>query len=352
MTREFSSKITAYIPVVLPNWSEKDNLIKIFEKGLNELIALGDNLKIEFPNDFESCLNITVTKDIEKLTLYKDIWEGPPSPYWDFWFLGISTIFEYSKDDVERAFGHVDILSFSQKKECYASAAALEIKQISSNLLLAINLSKCGLIQTGKGTVFYDDAMLNLEINGTYNFFYETKIRANENGWPQVLELELEKVWKWLNSFDFFHESMGEDRIGRAIAAITYLLKDNFSEAAKAINLDMIWMLVGLEALYGRGRNDLQRQLIEKSKVFLGNSMNINKQMSRAYDLRSRIIHGDIDIPFSYCIEEEEDKYKHLLSKLDDAYHTVLSLLIATIQKLIIEEKVNLEFEYKVLEKK
>jgi len=347
--KNFSSKLTAYIPVVLPHITERNALINKFENGLNEFISLSNKLKIKFINDYEVFLNTTLVKDVTDLSIFKKIWEGRPSPFWDFWFLIISTKCKFSKGDVENYIGDFWGSSFPRKKDLYMSVAAREIEKLSNDLLLALNLSKCGLITTSKGTVFYDNRIIGSNIRGTHNIFFEAQRNSFENGWPQILELKLEKVWNWLNSFSFFNRSMGEGPIGRAIAAITHLLKDDYSEAIDTINLDTIWILIGLEALYGRNKSGLKNQIIEKSRAFLGEPNKNKKRLSKSYDLRSRVIHGDIDIPFNYCIYDGHEKYENLSDSLNDTRLVVLSLLIATLQKLIAEGRTELEFEFQVL---
>ncbi len=347
----FSSKLTAYIPIVLPHRYERNALISEFEKGLSELISLGNNLKIEFENGYEALLSTRRAKDVNEFPMYEEIWEGKPSPIWDFCFLEISAIFKFSKGDVENYIPDSLTKLFTEKKDWYLLLAAQELEKICNDLLLAISLAKSGLITTNIGTTFYDNTVVRSNIRGTNNLFFEAKQSAFECGWPQILELKLEQVWNWLNSFGFLNQSFGEGPIGRAIAAITYLLKDEFTEAVESINLDTIWIFLGLEALYGKGNIGLKNQLIEKSRAFLGEPIKSKKRFSKSYDLRSRVIHGDVDIPFRYCIYEAWDKYENLSSELEDVRLTVLSLLIATVQKLIAEGRTSLDFEYKVLEK-
>jgi hypothetical protein len=344
-----SSKLLGYIPVVLPHIIERNELLSRFEEGLNELISLGNNLKIRFQNDCEGSIKIVLVKDVNDLPIYKELWEGEPSPFWEFWFIEVSTTFEFSEDEVESYIGDFFDSPFPVKVDLYKAIAAKKIEKISNDLLLAINIAKCGLITTSKGIVLYDSTSTSSHINGTHNLFFEAQKKANEVGWPPTFELELKKVWNWLTSFDFFHQGIGEGSIGRAISALTYLLKDEFIEAIESINLDMIWILIGLEALYGRDNVGLKNQIIEKSRAFFGEPIKYKKVFGKSYDLRSRVIHGDIDLPFRYCAYETHRKYENLSSDLRDARMAALSLLLSTIQKLITEEKRQLNFKYHVI---
>ena len=290
-----------------------------------------------------------MAKEVDDFPIYEKIWKGEPSPFWEFWFIEVLAPFEFTKDEVEKYIGNFFGNPSSVKIDLYKAIAAKKIEKISNDLLLAISIAKGGLITTSKGIVLCDNTSMNSHINGTHNLFFEAQNRAKEIGWPPTFELELKKVWEWLSSFEFFHRSIGEGTVGRAVSALTYLLKDESIEAIESINLDMIWILIGLEALYGKNSVGLKHQIVEKSQAYLGEPKKYKKTIGKSYDIRSRVIHGDIDLPFRYCSYETHKKYETLSSDLDSARLAALSLLLSTIQKLIAEGKKQLDFKYQVI---
>jgi len=343
------TQILGYIPVLLPHITERDLLIGSFTHGVEELINLINNISIKFQNDFESSLNAILKKDINDFPIYKKIWEGRPSPFYDFWFLEISIALEFSKTDVENYIGDFFNNSFSVKQELYKTIAAGKIEKTLNDLLLALNIAKSGLITTSKGKVLYDNTVMYSDIKGTHNYLFDAKQIADDQGWPETYDLKIETVWNYLTSFVFFNIGFGEGPIGRAIAAMTYLLKNEFKEVVESISLDMIWILIGLEALYGKGSVGSKNQLIEKSRTFLGEPNKNKKSLGKSYDLRSRVIHGDIDIPFSYCPFHGLEKYEKLSSDMEDARFISTAILLSSLQKLVKENKRSLEFKYHII---
>jgi hypothetical protein len=342
------SKISAYVPVVLPHIIERDRHIKKFVGALQEFVKLANSLDIEYNNEYKSSLSVYYQKKLDQTQNFKKVWEGKPSPWWDFWFIEFSSEFKFTTDDVETDIGDFFGNPISVKKDLYIHIASEKVHKKINDLLLALSVAKCGFITTSRGAIFTGD-ILRTTIRGTHNLFYEAYEVARKNTWPQLHDIDLQKVWCWLNSSDFFQDSIGVGPIGRAIAAITYLLKDTFIDVTTNISMDIIWILLGLEALYGKGNVGLKTQLIEKAQTFLGKPLKNKKRFGSVYDLRSRVIHGDIDIPFYYCVQEGLPKYEKLSSDLGDARLVALSVLLSSIQKLIIENKKDLEFKYQVL---
>lgn len=340
-----SSIIYVYIPVHLPHVLERDKLFSKFTDGIKEFVELTKSIEIEYGNEFKSFLKIKCHEDIDETAKFKAVWEGKPSPWYDFWFFEITTEFQFSDSDVKKSIGDFFGRPFSDIKDLYLFIESDEIRKTTYDLLLAVNIAKYGLITTNRGAIFTDDVYRG-SITGTNNIFFEAAQTAESNGWPTIFDIDISKVWAWLNSFESFGDNIGEGNIGRAVAAITYLMKDTVSDSTKSINLDIVWILLGLEALYGKGNVGLRSQLIEKAQAFLGEPTESKKKFGTVYDFRSRLIHGDIDIPFSYSTSEGHPKYENLSDQLGESRLLAVSILLSSIQKLIIEEKKELNFKY------
>jgi hypothetical protein len=105
----------------------------------------------------------------------------------------------------------------------------------------------------------------------------------------------------------------------------------------------MFWALLGLEALYGRGRDGLADQLRSKSEVFLGAPAAHRRVISKMYDFRSRFIHGDLDVPFQAA---PFDELSGFTERLDEAELTGIALLVSSLQTLAAANQQELEFKY------
>jgi hypothetical protein len=343
-----NATIYVYIPIHLPHILDRDKLCSKFNDGIEEFISLIKTIDIEYKNKFKSLLKVKCHEGIDEIARFKAVWEGKPSPWYDFCFLEIKSDFQFSDADVGNYIGNSFNGPFSDKKDLYLHLASEDIAKTTYDLLIAVNIAKHGLITTNRGAIFTDNIYRG-SINGTNNNFYEASKIAESNGWPKVFDIPIIKVWVWLNSFDFFKNSIGEGNIGRAVAAISYLLKDTVSDIHVSINLDIIWILIGLEALYGKGNTGLKSQLNEKAWVFLGEPTEGKKKLGTVYDFRSRLIHGDIDIPFSYCLYDGDPKYRNLVEKLEDSRLLVVAVLLSSVQKLILDDKKELNFKYTIV---
>ncbi|GAB6098089.1 hypothetical protein JCM14469_43450 [Desulfatiferula olefinivorans] len=336
-----------YIPLVLPSFEERALLIDSYEEEIEEIVSFVKQQKLETLNNFVSRPNVKLSKSIDNLPFFKNFWLGNPSPFWGFWFLEISSTFEFTLDDVEKYLKAKYDSDVDTKIDLYKYLGGLQIEKLCNDLLLAVTIAKLGFIKTNQGLLFYD-GKFHSKIDGTHSLFYEAFKEAKKIEWPPLAKVTLKEVWDWLHKFSFFEEQTGEGRFGRAIASITHIMQNDFSDAIDDLNLDVVWALIGLEAIYGNGNVGLKNQIIEKSQVFLGKPEKFKKLLSQAYDLRSRVIHGDVDIPFKYSNSDTAIKHKGSSTDLGEARLITLAVLLSTVQKLILEDRNELSFKYQI----
>ena len=110
-------------------------------------------------------------------------------------------------------------------------------------------------------------------------------------GWPPVGNLAIAKVWKWMFPLPGFSCGVSEDRLGRALNAFTYALVTPVEATT------ILWCVTALEALLCRGERGKQEQLIERVGALFGMPDGVRKRIRQLYDLRSRLVHGDADLP-------------------------------------------------------
>ncbi len=345
--KQFSTKIMGVIPLVLPYFENRNFLLKPFESGINEIVLFCNKKNVKFMNNFEGRLKARLLKTVDELEVFKKYWKGPPSILWEFWFLEISITFEFTMKDVKEGLKANYEMEFQKKIDLYKAIAAFKIEDICNDILVSITIAKFGLIKASEGAIFYDDKTFLTNVNGTHNIFFWAKEKAQKINWPPTYDLPLEMVYNWLERSGLLKTGIGEGKIGRAVAAITHMLKNDFSHVSDNLNLDIIWSLIGLEAIYGNGNSGLKSQLVEKSRIFLGEPSIDKKFFGRAYDLRSRVIHGDVDIPFkNYHGDTNVTLGKSI--DLEDARLITAAVLISTVQKFIIEDKADLVFKYQI----
>jgi hypothetical protein len=163
-----------------------------------------------------------------------------------------------------------------------------------------------------------------------------------EYSWPPLGELPLSSVVSWLDNMPGFRDRVGRTRLGRAIGALSYLIKEHSRDENE---LSIVWALLGIEALYGRGSEAIKNQVIEKCESFLGKPVTHTKNLSRMYDHRSRVIHGDLDIAFRHSNSGTEG-ISDFFDRLYESERVATAVLLSTLQRMCAEQKHELSFRY------
>jgi hypothetical protein len=207
-----------------------------------------------------------------------------------------------------------------------------------ATLVLATCIARPGRFETSNGAT---DARLRDTVSGTASHV-DPKCRelAEQYKWPPIADLPIGPVFDWLTSISGATEGFGRGPVGRALAAMTHVISPGDASA------EMVWPLVGLEALYGRTTDGLQRQILEKSEIFLGPRTEFQKQFKNIYETRSQFIHGKMDLPFAYCPYDAAEEFERFENASYDTTMLAFAILIASLQKLSVEQRNELEFSY------
>ena len=108
--------------------------------------------------------------------------------------------------------------------------------------------------------------------------------------------------------------------------------------------MDLLWSLIGIEALYCSGKEGLSEQIFTKTQIFLGEIIDYKKKLKQMYDFRSRLIHGDLNIPPNHFYDDDNP----FRDQLFDSTVFAVAILTATLQKMVYENKKELNFKYKL----
>ena len=105
-----------------------------------------------------------------------------------------------------------------------------------------------------------------------------------------------------------------------------------------------MWGMVGLEALYCRGKDGLRAQVSEKAQLLLGVLSSHKKRIGQLYDYRSSFLHGSRDIPFAQREREDDQDAMQFFWQSDDESALAIIALLASIQELVVRNWHELEF--------
>lgn len=163
------------------------------------------------------------------------------------------------------------------------------------------------------------------------------------SGWPPFLTLRLAETIDWLAQLVGFDEGVPTGGLGRAVAAFSHLIGFDSDTAA---GTDLMWAMLGLEALYTSGHEGLSDQLREKVAVLLGDPHANMKRFRSLYDYRSRFVHGSLDIPLSYSPFDAVDSFSDSEGKTYHAELTAVALLLSSLQAMVAQGRSRLEFKW------
>ncbi|HLN53647.1 MAG TPA: hypothetical protein VK212_08055 [Lentimicrobium sp.] len=212
------------------------------------------------------------------------------------------------------------------------------------DLFILISICKNGIVDYPAGELFSD----KIHIHSCDSFVHSIDfvvLSAKKNKWPNLSSISIKESIMWWGNYYNSMDSISENKIGRAINAYSHLFNSSGGSDDPA---KLFWALVGIEAIYVLGNSSLQEQVNKKTQIFLGERHEFKKRFSKMYDYRSRFVHGDLNFENKYFIETKkiEDHLSDFWSNRDFA----ISILVATFQKLIVENRHNLEFDFVIKE--
>lgn len=195
---------------------------------------------------------------------------------------------------------------------------------------LSANIAKPGAFQFTKRYLF-QNRQLQRKIGGTMNSLDRALDVFNKYSWPPISNLDVFNMWDWLERIPGFTSGEARSALGRAVGLLSYLLCDHWKDENE---LALVWALIGLEAIYGKGNIGLKSQLIEKTELFLGPRTTHKKEFGNMYDFRSRLVHGDKNFHFRGFEGGFESSFSR---KLMDSEDFAVATLISTLQRMCMQ---------------
>ncbi|MDT5122929.1 MAG: hypothetical protein QOC96_2411 [Acidobacteriota bacterium] len=217
----------------------------------------------------------------------------------------------------------------------------LFLKRIHDLLVIA-NLARIGAL-TLRNSRFVQDGNRDeesYELNVSELRF--AAMYAEKIGWPKLQKLKIAQSWKWALQRKGFLDGFSEDATSRALNSFTHLLKLYNGPIA------LFWAIMGIEALYVRGREPKMEQVRERTQVLLGEQTSFKKKISEMYNFRSSFIHGGQDFPGLRQLHDATAEVESHASALNESTDLAIALLTATLQVLISRDWQGLRFSYKV----
>jgi hypothetical protein len=159
-----------------------------------------------------------------------------------------------------------------------------------------------------------------------------------EMKWPLISVIPLTNVWSWLQKVDHLTSSNAETSVQKSLYALLHCCIIPFKPYSDLIEL--IWFAHAMEALYDTPGDAILKTLRDRVFLLLGepieNGKKIRKLLNQFYDLRSSFVHGDYEILKPSWLSLGASIVAYDQEGGNKAKFLVSSILIATLQKMII----------------
>ena len=233
---------------------------------------------------------------------------------------------------------------FSGLEEVGIGDLSTVLEKFTGDLEIATTIAKPGSLDP-REVFLYVDRKLVERIPRRSSDFNLVVDHAAEIGWPKLREVNIEQAWQWLSKVPGLETGVPQGSVGRAISALSHVIKGDFD----VVNL--MWCMIGIEALYLKGKQGISEQLFEKTQALLGPVHEHKRAFRGLYEYRSRFVHGDLDTPLAYTPYDATKEYEEFYDETHDTMLRANSLLLATLQKMVELDIYSLDFRYSLEEK-
>lgn len=346
--------LTAYLPFLRP-FPIKNAEASKFQAAIEDLCSLSGKLKLTShgTNEIKPKIRILEPSSSEEdqarkyLATFSSIRElAYPSPRSSLVIeVSIKAIIANDYIDMSDNEGVITRYEGEEAEQLYSSLIGSDFEEYIHKLIIAANIAHVGSLASDKGVLVSKNGLRYIEPTSNAQSLEQAAEYALSLRWPPIKTLSILEVWNWASTQKGFMEGFGGGPTGRALNALTHLLRpvNSIDEGT-----ELFWSLVGLEALYTQGISGVQEQVKEKSQLLLGPQDSHKKEISRMYNFRSRFVHGDLNfsgaLP-SENISEDVTKYNQELSK---SVNLARAMLISTLQALVTHDWAELRFYYQV----
>jgi hypothetical protein len=295
-----------------------------------------DELDIRRPTVFR----FTETQSDEFRTLNRIGYVVGLKALWDVVIVVFSARVKLKTATIEGRFSKREAQAFHDQIGCEAFA------RVVRRWLVAALLAKVGLLQFSDILVTRSGRELWHRYDDFRGLSMEHLDVVAKMKWPPIRFMSIQVVWQWMQKIPAFNNDFGVSKAGRALAAFTHLLR---RRDPTAVGENLLWALLGLEALYTKGTSELGSQLAAKSQLLLGEQHDFKKAITRMYDYRSRLTHGDLPVPMHYCEYEGLAEYESFLTEVEQQNYVAASVLASSLQALVERDATELNFEWNIV---
>lgn len=232
---------------------------------------------------------------------------------------------------IESSDGRPDDWPLKERQKLFEVVFAEECKRAIQIFVVAMNIARPGVLKLGGGICLMDDRPV-LQTGPILHGIDVAFREATERGWPDFLELDPVDTWKWAIRQRGFLDGTSDTPIGRALTAYSNLFGEAFSNGEIE---ELVWSLIGLEALYTRNEGSVLNQIVENCALLVPGANEYKKKIKKLYGFRSRLLHGQKNIPNKFNADHATPEIERIR---ESHYATRLlgtAVLVASLQCLV-----------------
>ncbi|NUU62092.1 HEPN domain-containing protein [Paenibacillus agri] len=250
------------------------------------------------------------------------------------------SIDEFFKERTAEIPGETEIVIIATTSKINNVTLDQVIKNFIYHLFLALNLSCPGFIDCYGARLFsskYNEELTlsNLEFEDCW---------SNEN-WPIIQYIPINKVCNWFSKNNIWNKFISESRLDKCLFSVLH-----FCEESKISPSKIVWLAHALESIYEIPQSAILHSLKERISIVLFENYEeerskISKRINEFYQYRSNFVHGSLTI---YLPSEElinSDIHQNYLELLLQTEQFAFRILVATLQKMIIENWKSFNFQ-------
>lgn len=164
-------------------------------------------------------------------------------------------------------------------------------------------------------------------------------------GWPEIRVQPLSHVVAWLRTVGIASVQVARTSLHRALFSLLNLCETENCPS------QVLWASMLLESLYKTPRVDIAERLKSRTLMVLptGKSKDARKLLSRFYDFRSRLAHGDFNVESPQQNDILDPESATYVAQFDEPLATALGVALATLQFLVAEGRTELDFEERLV---
>ncbi len=163
---------------------------------------------------------------------------------------------------------------------------------------------------------------------------------SRKRHWPAIEHLDFDVVWTWAQQHSGFLYGFSDSSTSRALNALMHVLSKRMRDEI----VELVWAMVGVEALFSRGRDSVMEQLREACKLVLGSGAP-RRLFNSAYEFRSAFMHGRENFAGPHVLYDGSPEFEQFDDSLYETTQFLVAILVAAVQQLALRGWAGYDFE-------